>query len=198
MYITESDLENFILEDIDSSYSAWINTIIASVEAYIDQYCGTNFAANNNSADRYFDGSGAEDLYIGPVQSISAVKILDSFGNVLSTLNASDYYLYPLQPVNTGEYDRLRLNGAGQYGIFPDGARTVQVTGVWGYSAVPAPVKMAGVQMAAKLINEGLRGGQVSSETLGSYSVAYRQVDEVSESMGIKDILNQYRVMTLE
>jgi hypothetical protein len=75
--------------------------------------------------------------------------------------------------------------------------RAVSITGVWGYASAPSPIKYAAAQLAAKIINEGLRGGQVGSENLGSYSIDYKEVDEYIESLGIKEILNQYRVISL-
>lgn len=193
-YITEGDLENHILQDIDSSYSAWITTIITMVEAYIEEYCGIDFE-NGTSSERFFDGTGDEEVFIGPVQSIGSVKILDTSGNTLSTLGSGDWRLYPL---NSSSPSIIKLSGGGSYSSFPGGDSRVSVTAVWGYATPPLPIKMAAIQLAAKLINEGLRGGQVSAESLGSYSIDYREVDEVSESMGIKNTLNLYRIMTLE
>lgn len=192
MYLTESDLENFILQDIDPSFSTWITSVISMVEAYVDQYCGTTFA-NSTAETRYFDGSGNNELPIGPCQSLTSVQLLNIDGNVLATLTATtDYYLYPL---NDTIKNKLVLAPAGQYQAFPEQARGVKIAGTWGYSAVPAPVKFCAIQLAAQIINTGLRGGQVSSETLGSYRIDYREVDETMESLGIKETLNLYRVM---
>lgn len=193
-YISEGDLENFILQDIDSSYSTWITSIIAAVEAYIDQYCGTDFE-NSGSGDKYYDGNGTDELFIGNVQTITAVYFLDVNGNVESTLGTGDWNLYPL---NDSTKNTLKLSGGGSYSSFPNRSRAVKITGTFGNSTAPLPVKMAGVQLAAKLINEGLRGGQVKSESLGSYSVTYKDIDENAESMAIKETLNQYRIMTLD
>lgn len=193
-YIVESDLENFILHDIDPSFSTWITSVIAMVEDYIDKYCGTDFT-NATSEDRYFDGSGSRELYVGPLQSVSSLQILDVNGNVEITLTATtDYHLYPL---NETIKERIVLAQGGQYQAFPARIRAVKVTGVFGYDAAPEPVKLAAIQLAAKIINEGLRGGQVSAETLGSYHIDYREVEEATESLGIKEILNQYRVLSL-
>lgn len=190
MYITESDLENHILQDIDSTYSTWIGTIIGFVEDYIDKYCGTSFASLG-SVTRYYDGSGVEDLSIDNLTAISSVQILNSNGDVESNLTENtDYWLYPL---NETVKNKIVLTGTNLIGSFPDRLRAIKVIGTFGYSSVPSPVKFAGIQLAAKIINEGLRGGQVSSESLGSYNISYKDIDEKVDSMGIKEILNQYR-----
>ncbi len=198
-YITEGDLENFILQDIDSSHSSWIATIIAQVEAYIDEYCGTSFAGGSAGVERYFDGSGQNELFVGDFQSASEVKILNSDGNDLYTLvENTDFLAYPL---NSTVKNTIKLMSSGKAGTrFPGYNRAVKITGQYGYGSanIPAPIKLAAMKLAAKIINEGLRGGQVRSESLGSYSITYREVDEVAESMEIKDILNTYRPILLE
>lgn len=195
-YITEGDLENYILQDIDASYSAWITDVIAAVEAYVDQYCGTDFQ-NAASTDRYYDGDGSDTLTIDPVQSITAIYFLDTNGNVMDTLTSADYLLYPL---NDSNKTQIKLQG-GSFGSFPNYYKSVKITGTFGYSTAPLPVKMAAIKLAAKIINNGLRGGKVTSETLGSYSVSFAEIDaekEKKESMEIFNILDMYRVITLD
>jgi len=193
-YLTEGDLENFLLQDIDSSFSTFISNVITWVEDYITQYCGTDFE-NSASSAKYFDGNGTEDLYVGEYQSLSEVLVLASDRNTLATLVANtDYWKYPY---NESVYDTIRLVKGGQYSLWPMRARAAKVTGVWGRASVPNPVKLAAIKLAAKIINEGLRGGEVTSETLGSYTINYKQIDESAESLGIKEILNQYRAIIL-
>lgn len=195
MYITEGDLEKFILQDIDSTFSTWITTIIGFVEDYIDKYCDTDYSGSGSDTDRYYDGNGTESLIIDDVTDVTAVYFLDGHGNVIHTVPTNGWYK---APYNASVYNRLELNNNAEYSVFPEGTRSVKVTGMFGHSTVPAPVKYAGIQLCAKIINEGLRGGQVSSENLGSYSISYRQVDEAAESMGVKDILNMYRRVGME
>ena len=193
-YITEVDLENHILQDIDSSYSSWISSIIGFVEAYIDQYCGTNFQ-DTGSVTRYFDSYGGNELIVGDLQSISSLQILNLEGDVEQTLTeGTDFWLYPL---NDTVKNKVVLSGVNLISEFPNRQRSVKITGSFGFDTVPGPIKLAAIQLCAKLINEGLRGGQVRGETLGSYRVDYREVNEVTESMGIKEILNQYREVRL-
>lgn len=194
-YINEGDIENFIIQDIDNSFSSFISTIIAWVEEYIDNYCGTNYRTTAASGVKYYDGTGLDRITIDPFTSISSIEILDANGNVQQSLNASDYYLYPY---NDSSYSSIVLSAGGSIGSFPDRVRSIKVTGTFGLSAaVPEPIKMVAVKLSAKLINEGLKGGQVSSESLGSYSVDYKDLDESADSLGVKEVLNQYRVMEL-
>lgn len=195
-YITEGDLENFILQDIDSGFSTWIESVITMVESYIEQYTGIDFE-NDTATTRYFDGDGSDIVVIGDYRTgtLTSMQILDSDGNVEATLTSgTDFTEYPY---NEGTPNAIKLLGGGQYNHFGNRSRTVKITGKFGYATPPGAVKIAAIKLAAKMINEGLRGGQVSSESLGSYQVSYKELDESSESLGIKEILNQYRVMTL-
>lgn len=195
MYITEGDLENMILQDIDASYSTWIAAVIAFVEAYVDKYCGTYYSTTTGAATKYYDGSGTEELQIDEFESITSVEVLNADGSVIATLTEnSDFWTYPL---NLTVKNTIKLSGVGAISEFPDQARAVKVVGSFGLSSVPAPIKLAAIQLAAKVINNGLRGGQVSSENLGSYSISYEKVDESADALGIKDILNMYREMRM-
>ncbi len=196
-YLTEADLENFILQDIDPSFSAQITEVIAWVTEYINNYCGINFE-NSTVESKYFDGSGNEDLFIGEFQTgqLTEVLILDMQGNTLATLvKDTDYWEYPAD--NNSMKNALRLIPGSQYTHWPQYNRAAKVTGKFGRSTVPKAIKLAAIKLAAKIINEGLRGGKVSSESLGSYSINYEKLDESKESLEIKEILNQYREVRL-
>lgn len=195
-YITEGDLENHILHDIDAGFSAWISTVIGMVESYIEQYTGIDFE-NDTAGTRYFDGSGEDIQVIGDFRTgtLTSVQILNSDGQVEATLTLNTDFVY--YPYNETTPNALKLLSGGQYGSWPARARSVAITGKFGYSSPPAAVKIAAVKLAAKMINEGLKGGEVKAETLGSYSVTYKDLDESAVSLGIKEILNQYRVMSV-
>ena len=193
-YLTEGDLENFILQDIDSSFSTWIASVIAQVKEYIDNYCGTDFS-NSTAASRYFNGDGGDILNVGDFQSISELLLLDLDGKTMATLvENTDFFTLPY---NETVKNQIQLATGGQYVLWPNWPRAVKITGIFGCATVPGPVKLAAIKLAAKIINEGLRGGQVSGESLGSYRIDYKATDESIESLGIKEILNQYRVITL-
>lgn len=194
MYLTEGDLEKFILQDIDSSFSSFITDVISQVTDYINNYCGVNFE-NSTAETRYFDTQGGNELVVGDFQSITKVEVLNTDGAVDATLvKDTDYFEYPY---NNSVKSMLKLSMAGQYSLWPKRTRAVKITGTFGHSSVPAAVKVAAIKLAAKIINEGLRGGQVASESLGSYNISYKTIDEAVDSLGIKEILNQYRAIGL-
>ena len=194
-YITEGDIENYMLQDIDSTYSAFVASVIAMVEDYINKYCGVDFE-NGSSADRYYDGSGSGELIIDEFQSISAVTIYDTNGQQLYTLTENtDYYTYPL---NETVKNKLVLFSGGKLGIFPSWGRSIKVTGIFGFSAAPTAIKIAALQLAAKILEKGLKGGEASAESLGEYSIDYKEINDQADALGIFQILNMYRSTRLE
>lgn len=194
MYITEGDIENFYLQDIDSSYATFISSVIQMVESYIESYTGIDFE-NAASSTKYFDGNGFDELVIGDFQSITSVTVIDANGNTLHTLDADDDYWEI--PNNEAVKNGIKINPTGEISRFPNRARAVKITGVFGYSAPPAEVKVAALRLAKHILDEGLRGGRVDSESLGSYTIDYAKVDETSDVLGIKDILDHYKVYQL-
>ena len=81
------------------------------------------------------------------IVSLTSVGIADHTGDTFSTLDAADYYLKPDMPASGHPYTDLVLSDqASTYISFPVG-RTVQLTGVFGWSAVPDLVRRATVDL---------------------------------------------------
>ncbi len=189
-YHTEGDLENIKLQDIDSSFSTWISSVIAMVEAYIDQYTGRNFSGTSGSGTKYYDLSESDEVTVDPFTAITSVKILDIDGNTERTLETTDYFLYPLN-------DSLQYTIKLRSGSFPERSKGLEVIGTFGYTSVPLPVKLAAIKLSSRIVDEGLRGGQVGSESLGDYSIDYKDINDEADALGVKEILNQYRTVEM-
>lgn len=192
---TEGDIENYTAIDIDSSFSTWITFLIAAVTEYVEKYCGIDFE-NTASAEKYYDGPGTNELLIDEAQSLSALVIYDIDGNQIHSLTENDdYYLYPL---NDDIKNRIVLTRTGKITNFPSWNRSIKATGVFGHASVPTPVKLVAIKIAAKFLEKAVKGGEADSEKLGDYTIDYKEIDEQVETLGIKEILNQYRAVRLE
>ena len=76
-------------------------------------------------------------------------------------------------------------------GVFTKGNRRVKIVGNWGYkSSIPADVELIATKLVASIVQKGLKGGEIKSEKLGDYSVAY--IDEKAEELGASVILDKY------
>lgn len=203
-YATEGDIEKFLLHDIDSSFSGQVTTWLALAKEWIDNYCNTTFEEVASSV-RYFDGNGSPDLPVDEFHGNPVVKLLDSSGNTIETLTeGTDFVCYPLNNTvkNSLSFtgpsglisDRQLIDGESGRG-WPRGTKSVSVEVTWGHSAVPEAVKQAAIQIVARILNQGLRGGDVKAESLGSYSVTYQDIDETAMALGLKSLLFPYKVI---
>jgi len=120
----------------------------------IDVYCNLeeNAFLASGSATRYMDGNGDLELWLRwPATSISAVSVEETAGSgtYTSWTQGTDYFRWPYQD-DTGlavnPVLRLDVNtkSNGTKSVWYSGQRTVQLTGVWGYStSVPDLVARA-------------------------------------------------------
>lgn len=197
-YTTKAKVENYLNIDIAPSMDAQITEWIAAVKRYIDRYTGTTFEGVTET--RYFNGNGSNELVIDDFVSISSIDILKYDSNdveyALVEGNEQDYLIHPF---NDATKYRVILNGNSHINKWPDSPRRrIKITGVWGVAqTVPEDVSLAATMLVAGIIEKGLKGGTVQSESLGDYSVTYKVMDDISNVMGVNDLLDRYRDYSL-
>lgn len=199
MYIDKSAIENYLLIDIDGSMDVQIRGWISAAENYVETYTGRKFEVSDDET-RYYDGAGGRTFYLDDIVSITSVQTLDLDGSTVdqSLTENTDYFAYPL---NDTPKHILKLAPEGSnIGKWPKGKKRIKVVGNFGYqSSVPDDIKLAITQLVSEIINVGRQGaeGGISSESLGDYSVTYGSLDEAATKLGIKPILNSYKLLAL-
>jgi hypothetical protein len=123
-----------------------IETLITVASDAIMDFCQQQFApvVASGSYDFRYDGRGVMSLAPYCCRSITSVTI-DVDTDDSETLDADVYRLGPL-PAKNGVYNVLHLYGIRVAGSLADAApsyRVVRVTGAWGYTTVPGPVREA-------------------------------------------------------
>ncbi len=194
-YTTRQQIENYLLITIDPSFYTQVDSWIEEMETYIDQMTGRNFVADSVANARYFDGDNSMNLLIDDAIAITEIKIGDNAALVADTdpLKADgDYLLYP---ANRLPITKIQLRGA-YFPALP--FRCVKVTGKWGYSAVvPPDITQVATVLVAGIINYSWNAqGEVSSMTIGRYSVTYKTDAGWKDFERIPDILKHYRKFT--
>lgn len=142
--------------DVKNEWLGW-------VDDYIDRFTGLKFG-DAIVFDIKLDGNDLDWIFIPhyPIQSITLLKIGDT------EIDSPDYKFYA-----TG---RISLEN----NYFVKGLQNIQVTGTYGFSAVPgvveqiATVLTVGICYAAK---DG-KSPDVKSERIGDYSVTYLGIAE--------------------
>lgn len=188
-YTTKAKIESYTGETIDSTLATMV---ISWVTDWINRYTGRNFEPATES--RYYDLTSGYDVNVDVFTGTpSEVSVLDNEGNVERTLvegSDDDYVLLPFNELN--KYT-IRLNRGSSVSHFPYRGRSLKVTADFGYSGgVPPVIEMVATKLAAGLTTD-LVGREITSQSLGDYSVSYAQVDETAREMGVNSSLDMYR-----
>lgn len=182
-YTTRAEVENYLLITVDPSFHAQVDKWIESIEAYIDKLTGRNHqpATGQTASTRLFDGNGTSNLYIDDASEITKVE----YGGEgqWTEIAVADYLKYPAQG---GAIRRVYLPA----GVFPRGYQNVRITAKWGWQTVPADINFAATVLVAGIINNAYASeGEISSITIGPYSVSYKDQQQVQDFDKVKEIL---------
>lgn len=178
-YCDITDIENYLLVEIDESFKPHVEKWIEAMENYIEQETGRVFIANEEFSERKYDGDGEKDLLIDDAVEIEKV-IVD--GEEIGWL------AYP-----TNETPKIKIQR--KEGVFPKGSQNVVVSAKWGYSVnVPQDIRLACAGLVAGIINRLLNyEGEVVSESVGPYSVTYKNEQGWNDFENIKKTLQNYK-----
>lgn len=202
-YTTKSTVENYILQDIDSSFDSQLDAWIASIERVIDNYTGRNFKADDTASARVYDGDGTNELIVDECIQVTKVETGndpygDSFAEIPST-GADKYFTYPANATaRMVPIHKISLSAR----CFPAGQQNNRITAKWGYSATPPEdIQFAACVFVAGVLNQHRQGGdEIKSESIGAYSVTYNS-DKGSNSWAdfdrAKQILDQYKRLNI-
>jgi hypothetical protein len=202
-YTTEADVENYILHDIDETFSAQLDTWISGVEQMIEKLTGRVFIADDTATARVFDGDGTPELLIDDAIAVTIVESgLDEYGSSFQTVAATGADRYFLEPNNYAAKGLPITKVSLSARSFSAGKQNNRVTAKWGYSEeVPDAIKFAATVFVAGILNQHRQGGdEIKSESIGNYSVTYNS-DSQSNSWAdfdrAKEILQSYRKLNI-
>jgi hypothetical protein len=201
-YATLNDVKTAarIQDGVDDSL---LELAIESASRMIDEYTMRNFY-NAGTAVRVFVPDHNDVVAIDDAVSISEIAVSTMLNKTYDQVwSAVDYQLEPLNGVADGlaGWPITRIRAVGTY-EFPDGntryryegrygqedIATVQVTGVWGWSAVPAAIKQATIIQAMRIFKRlDSPLGVISSPDTGFFRVSNRIDPDVAM------LLNSYR-----
>jgi len=193
-YTTLQNIQNYLLITVKPSFQTQVDTWMEEIEKYIDQKTGRNFVADTTASAKYYDGDDTCKLLIDDAVAITELNI---GGTVMATdtdplLADGDYILYP---ANELPKTKIELRGS-YFPAYPK--RAIKVTGKWGYSAVvPADITAVATILVAGIINYSLNAdGEVSSETIGRYTVSYKDEKQWQDFERVEGILKYYKKFT--
>jgi len=200
MYTNKGNLQKYIMIDIDASFDTQVENWISAAERYINQYVGRPDGFETGADEtRYFDGNGKREIDIDEFISITSVEYLESNGEdvgwTLTEGLESDYITYPY---NKTPYYRLKLVTSSEIGAWYKGKKRLKVTGKFGHSSsVPKDIELVATMLISNVIEKGLKGGKVTSESLGDYSISFEDIQQSASLLNVKNILDQYKLFNL-
>jgi len=209
-YCTETDVENFLLLDIDNTFSPQITDWIAAAEQTVNQYTGYNFPKgmlSESITNEVVDGHIDDDLNLlwfprkAPIQSISKLELIKGTATIDITLttgegtpkynipSSADRLYYPnWELAITGSIIRNFAQLKAQRFF-------IRTAYVGGYTTVPADVRMATVYLVADIVTRQYNKENLEMMSQGRVMKRWRERDGRSEYY--KDaitILNNYRM----
>lgn len=197
--ITRENLKTY-LGISGTSEDDFLDLVVAGVDTLIESLSGRRFESETYT-EQVVDGTGRQRLYLPnrPLTAVSEVRV--SGEGVAGVNNSSDFDSSTIWNVNDDYViDSLTQDERNQsllvavYGVWPLGIKNVRVTYTAGYTTVPADIKLAAYQIAARVRNGRTRGGMIKSERMGDES--YELFDDVSRSIA-DSVLAKYREVAI-
>lgn len=154
--------------------------IIDAVSRAIDGVCGQFFWKSSAAAARYFTAEWPDLLVVPPIASTTGlvVKTDETATGVYGrTWAATDYVLWPFNaasdvPARPWYEIRVDERSTSSGYVFPTGQKGVEVTALWGWPAVPDPVREVCLLESQRLIQQSASpSGVVASAELGQWLV---------------------------
>lgn len=172
LYCSPDDVSSRLKLQNTGDYDGIVDDAIEEACRAIDAHCGQFFYSAASSA-KVFDPFDSTTLYLPPVQSVTTLKTdEDDDGTYETTWASTDFQTYPLNGWSGGitGHPVFLINAIGDY-TFPttNGVPSVQVTGAWGWAAVPAPVKSAAITLASAIVfKSSSPAGVVGQDAFGT------------------------------
>lgn len=165
--------------------------VIGPASRQVDNWTGRFFGQTDSQA-RYVSGDCRGFVEVLDLVSVSEVAT-DAAGTGVwdDVWPPAGYHLWPRGAAAQGlPYRELRPSPTGAGLAFPAGDEAVRVTGVWGWPAVPDPVRQAVVLQANRLWKRGTAPfGVVGSVETGQVTTI------TSLDPDVRALLSAYRVL---
>jgi len=168
-YVTLPEFKAWVKLD-DTVDDAVMASVIESVSRWIDDYCGRHFwqdGSGGSPMTRTFVPTDCRQLLTDDLVSVASLKTDEAGdGTFEVTWAAADFQLQPVNRPTGRPYRRVEAIATLRFPIrSTTGSRAdrVEITGVWGWPAVPDVVKQAAHIQASRILKrryspEGVAG----------------------------------------
>jgi hypothetical protein len=143
----------------------------------VDEMCARRFWADADTAQiRYYTPHRSDHLYIDDLITLTTLKTDEGRdGTYENTWASADYWLQPLNAATDSEpYTAIEVNPEGDVHFFPGYTKSVQITGKFGWSAVPSAISEATTILAGRFLKRSREAPFGSAEALALGGAAVR------------------------
>ena len=169
-----------------------INALIPSVSQLVKTYCGNSivdfFSSNKTETFNINWATYIVQLTESPVNAIVSVKERESYGSsyVTLTTGAQEYFL-------DSDTDSIFRTTTAGYKNWPKGVGAVEVVYTAGYSAVPADLKLAVLDLVTYYLKDEHKQRQSIAGASIQNASSSSQRDNVAFPDHIKRVLDLYK-----
>lgn len=195
-YTTITQIENYLLTVIALDFQDQVKDWIAIIEKWIENETGRVFIANSVASVRKFQTESFKETAIGSYRTTPNELFIDECVDIDElkidgeVIDPNDYLFYP---ANNLPITRIKLTDDSGL-VFTEGEQNIEVKAKWGYSvSCPNDISFATTVFVVGIINYSLSAeGEVKSETIGSYSVTFKEEKQWQDFDRAKEILKNY------
>lgn len=201
-YCNIENIENYMSIEIEASFEAQVLEWVEWMTKYIETQTGRVFIADASNSERIYEVNLQRSVDVGEYYSNPVELVVDEFVNTSTSsmkltidgeeLDGDEFLLYP---ATVEELPKTRLVLKKNTGlVFTKGEQNIKVEAKWGYSiAVPGDIKFAAIVLTAGMINESWSSeGEMSSVTLGRYTMSFKSGKQLKDFERVKGILDFY------
>jgi hypothetical protein len=158
-YISRNDLKGYLgVKAAKDMYDDDLDDVIASSTQEVERYCNRQFNKASTVSSRDYPAGNSTLLQVDDFYSVTGLIVaLDTAdnGTFSTVVSSSDYELFPLNGIVDGQtgwpFCRIRFApGVLTLGGYRRRQAYVRITALWGWSAIPSPVKQATKIIAAE------------------------------------------------
>ena len=206
-YCTIEEVENYLSIDIENSFTAQIKIWIQWMTEYIEAQTGRVFIADGSNSEKVYEVNLQRSVSVAGNLASPIELVVDEFVNTSTSaikltidddeLDEDEFLLYP---ATVEELPKTRLRLKEDTGlVFTEGEQNIKVEAKWGYSiAAPGDIKFAAIVLVAGMINESWSSeGEMSSVTLGRYTMSFKDEQQLKDLERTKEILMMYTKQTI-
>ena len=201
-YCTIENIEDYMSIDIATAFTSKVKIWIQWMTEYIETQTGRVFIADDSNSEKVYEVNLQRSISVKGHYSNPTELVIDEFVNTSTSsmvltiddeeLDSDEFLLYPATVEELPKTSLVLKRDTGL--VFTVGEQNIKVEAKWGYSiAPPGDIIFATIVLVAGMINASWSSeGEMSSVTLGRYTMSFKDKKELADFDRTKEILKMY------